>query len=184
MVVKRNIQAQTFTAISQKSDSIVLPILLDVYHPSIIWAEDDIEQDNGHLRLVNDVIALRYKGDEKEPKVYMPCKFEYKPPKEDGKKKNTASISISCIDQRMIEVIRSVPEGLKCNVVALYSKITDDDGKVKYIFQKMGTYDFSMYSCQWNGVTATWSLDPDETMEYSVPRDVGSPFRIPSVIEG
>lgn len=183
MEPRQIIQTKTFDSLAQESDSIFLPVLIDIFHPAIVWGENDGEQDNGHLRVVNDTRWLKYKGDEKEPKSYAPCTFEYKEPKEDGKKKSTATLSISCIDSRMIEIIRSIPEGLKCKVVGLYAKVTDKEGKVKYMFQKLNSAEYSMFSATWDGVTASWTLDPDDTMEYSVPRDMATQFRVNSVIE-
>lgn len=177
------IQTQTFESLSQKTDSLFLPVLIDIYHPAIVWGDSDNEQENGHLRVVNDTRWVKFKGNEKEVKSYAPCTFEYKEPKEDGKKKSNATLSVSCIDSRMIEIIRSVPEGLKCKVVGLYAKLTDSNGRVKYVFQTMNSAEYSMYSTTWDGVTASWTLDPDDTMEYSVPRDMATQFRVHSVIE-
>lgn len=183
MESRRNISSQVFESATQESDSIFIPVLLDIYHSSITWGENDIQQENGHLRLVNDVRGMKYKGDDKEPKYYAPCTFTYKKPKEDGKKKNSASVSISCIDSRMIETIRLVPEDLRCRAVALYAKIVDDNGKVKYAFSKLDTKEFLMNGVTWDGITASWNLDPDEVMDVSTPKDTASEFRLRSLME-
>lgn len=178
---RRNINTQTFDDFSQRGLEGFLPVLVDIRHPGITW--NDSVQQNGHLRLVNDTKGMMYKGNDTEPKYYAPCNFQFKLPKEDGKTKSKASITISALDSRIIEVIRSIEEDLTCRIVGMYSKITSADGKVKYVFSKMYSRKFEMSNVSWNGVTAEWELEPDSIADINAPKDKGSLFRFPSLME-
>ncbi len=175
---KKNISTQSFKDMSQRNDSAYLPVLLDIQSPYIVWEGNDNEQENGHLRLINDVRGVKYKGNELEPKYFAPANFKYKKPKEDGKKKGKASLSCTCTDERMIEVIRSINEDLDCNIVALYAHIDDN----KFAFAKMDIRSFKLTSVQCDKLTATWELNSDEVTDLSVPRDKGSNFRCPAIM--
>ena len=180
---KRRISTTVLDSLEQKDDSLFLPVLLDITHPEIVWGEtagSDIQQD-GHLRLVNDVRGIRYKGDDSEPHYYAPCDFSVKMPKEDGKTKATASATISAVDGRVIEVIRSIKEDLSCQVIAFYAKITNENNAVQYVFSKLYGKKFHMGSVTWTSTSAEWVLDPDKIMELNMPRDKGSIFRFPAI---
>lgn len=187
----RNITLETFEGMSQKSESIFLPVLLDIMHPDIYWEYPESEdpevlkkrQQNGHLRLVYDPKGMMYKGDNDAPVWYAPCFFSIKMPKEDGKSKGDTTISISCVDSRIIEVIRSIDEDLTCHIDALYSKINSENGKVRYTFTKLHGRNFEMGDVTWDGLQAQWNLNPDSIMDLNIPKDMGSRFRLPSITE-
>lgn len=182
----RNISRKTFNSMTQKSENALLPILIDIKHPGIKWDDESqttYKQTDGHLRLISNSRGVMYKGNDITPKWYAPCEFSFKRPKEDGKTKSKASISISCIDSRLIEVIRLIKEDLTCSIVALYTVVESENETEQYIFSKIYGKDFELGSVSWDGITAQWELDPDSTMDLSVPRDKGSSFRIPSVVE-
>lgn len=181
---KRNVSNYVAESESQSADPAFLPVLLDITHPEITWFEDQNEktaQQDGHLRLVNDVRGVMYQGDDTEPHYYYPCNFSIKMPKEDGKTKGKASASISCADGRIVEVIRSVSEGLEAQVVAFYAKMTNDDGQVRYAFSKLYSKKFSLGDVTYDGLNASWTFDPDNTAEMSIPVDKGSLFRFPAI---
>jgi hypothetical protein len=169
---------------AQESDSSFLPVLVDIRHSGIYWGPDaggETSQENGHLRLVNDVRGVKYKGDDPVPYWYAPCTFSFKPGKDDGKNKANASITISAADSRIIEVIRSIEEDLVCQVVALYGKVKNDEGRVSYTFTKVYGKEFDMTSVNWDGISAQFTLNPDSTLDMNTPRDKGSLFRFPSI---
>lgn len=170
---------------AQETDASFLPVLLDIRHSGIYWGsqteEGGTSQENGHLRLINDVRGVKYKGDDPVPHWYAPCTFSFKPGKDDGKNKANASITISAADSRIIEVIRSIEEDLMCQVVALYGKVKNNDGKVSYAFTKVYGKEFEMTSVDWDGISAQWTLNPDSTLDMNTPRDKGSLFRFPSI---
>lgn len=184
MEPRRELSAAVLDSETQRNESMFLPILLDICHPEITWKEDQthaLSQKNGHLRLVNDVRGVMYRGDDDEPHYYAPCAFTIKLPKEDGRQKSSATASISCADGRLIEVIRSVGEDLCVRVVAMYAKITGSDGGPRYTFSKLGSREYAMGDVTYDGLNASWTFDPDTTMDASVPKDKGSLFRFPSM---
>ena len=183
---RRNINSVTLEELAQKNTAIFLPVLIDVKHPEIVWKnQTGLEHpfQDGHLRLVNDTRGINYKGDDEIAYYYAPCTFNLKLPKEDGKKVSNATITISCVDSRIIEVIRSVEEDLTCRIVALFAKKTNDEGRTVYVFSKQYGKEFTMGSVTWDGVTATWELEPDPVMNLNVPRDMASAFRTPGASE-
>ena len=179
---QRGISTVVAEEAAERNSPTFLPVLIDIKHPAITWGDSDEEQTDGHLRLVNDTVGIKYKGNDAERHYYAPCNFSITMPKEDGKKKSNAKISVSCIDQRMVEVIRSIDENLTCSIVAFYGKKTNDNGTVSYIFSKLAGKDFEMSDVSWEGTTAQWTLDPDKIMALNIPRDKGSIFRNPSVM--
>ena len=186
MEPRREISTVILDSETQKSDSIFLPILMDITHPEITWDEDQTSpssQQDGHLRLVNDVRGIMYRGDGDRAHYYAPCSFSIKFPKEDGRQKSSATASISCADGRLIEVIRSVGEDLSVQVVAMYAKITAEDGGIRYTFSRLGSRSYSMGDVSYDGLTASWTLDPDAVMDASAPKDKGSLFRFPSMMK-
>ena len=186
---KRNITSDVSESIVQKSDSVFLPILIDIKHPGIVWNYPEskdpeilkLRQQDGHLRLVNDTRGLIYKGNDPEPHYYDRCNFSVKMPKEDGKQKGNASISISVIDHSLVEIIREIEEDLVCRVVGMYSKVENSNGSVKYAFTKLYGREFDMGSVTWEGATANWELDPDRIMDLNVPKDMATAFRLSSM---
>lgn len=178
---QKNIESSVIDELSQRNSALFMPILIDIRHSGIIWQEGS-NQKNGHLRLVCNTEAIRYKGDDDIAYLYEPCTFIYKAPKEDGKTKGTASITISCIDSRIIEIIRGITEGLTCKVVALFTKVKDENNEVNYTFSKFYGKTFELGSVSWSGDTAQWALEQDSTLSISYPKDKGSRFRCPSVV--
>lgn len=182
----RGISSIVLNSEAEASDSIFFPILIDIRHYGITWAggaTGDYEQQDGHLRLVNNTQGLKYKGDDEEPMYYAPCTFNLKMGESDGSKKSTANITISAIDGRIIEVIRSIDEDLTCKIVALYGKVENKSGSVKYTFSKLSGKEFRMGGVSWNGTSAQWELNPDDILDMQIPRDKGSYFRFPSVMQ-
>lgn len=158
---------------SQNSDGNI-PILLDIEHEDIVWDKDTFGQFNGHLRLVNNNVAVMYEG-----KKYLPSSFSFEIPGEDGATVASTNITISAIDQRIIEVIRSISSKPKANIVAAFTSIDD----TKIIFSKLFHYTFEMSNCTWDGVTARWTLTFDPAMLQNIPVDKASAARCPAAYE-
>jgi len=187
MEPKRPLNEVVLDEIAQQNQPVFLPILIDIRHNKITWSDAGLpgmpRQEDGHLRLVNNIQGLMYKGDDREAHYYAPCSFAFKPGKEDGKSKSNATIGISAVDYRIIEVIREVDENLTCQIVAMFSKIVNSEGRTAYTFSKLYGKLFEMTSVSWDGVTASWQLDPDSTLDMNAPRDKGSYFRFPAIMK-
>lgn len=151
-----------------------LPVLVDIFSPDIKWQGSDDKQENCHLRLVNDTSDIVYKG-----KTYAASCFNFTPPTEDGKKIEGASITISAIDQRVIELIRLAEIDCKISIVASFAKQVDDEG-TKFYFTEMQNFTFTMKNVTWNRTTAQWTLVFDETMQLNIPRDLATEIKCPS----
>ena len=177
MTQGKNIPIVTLKELMEQNIAGTIPVLIDIQHDSIVW-EDGDEQENGHLRLVNDSIAIRYKGDEDTAKTYYPACFSFTPPSEDGKTVGNTKVTVSAIDQRIIKIIRSIDSKARARFVAFFAKKESN-----YFFQKLYNYEFEMQSVNWNGITADWTLVFDPTMKLNVPRDLGTSVRFPSVTE-
>ena len=158
------------------------PVLIDIQSDDIVWADNDGEtvgdQENGHLRLINANYSVMYKGDNDKAHRYMPCSFTFSMPEENGKKVGSTSISISAIDQRIIEVIRLVENKPIAVIEAFFAK---KDNTIT--FAKLYKYVFEMSGVTWDGVTAKWNLTFDPAMQLNVPRDLATKSRCPAVVD-
>lgn len=149
-----------------------IPVLLDIQHEGIVWTDNSNEQENGHLRLINNNVQVVYQG-----KTYLPAAFSFTLPEEDGKKVGDTSISITAIDQRIINLIRSINSKPRCTFDAFYTKYNE----TQLMFQKLYHYNFEMDSVTWDGITAKWKLIFDPAMKLKIPVDVATINRCPSV---
>lgn len=168
---KKNIDTLTIKELfSSKTDGSI-PVLLDIQHDEIVWQDADTEQERGHLRLINSTTAVRYAGHK-----YLPAYFSYVMPKEDGSTIGNTSITISSIDRRVIEVIRSINSNPMCTIEAFYTKLSDSE----FMFSKLNHYDFEMTSVSWDDTTAKWSLVFDPASQINIPIDLGTKTRCPA----
>lgn len=166
----RNIEQIAMTELFGSSTDGNIPVLIDITHDALV-----IEgQDNGHLRLINSTAAVRYKN-----KKYIPCSFQVSLPSEDGKKIGNASVSISAIDQTIIEVIRSLRSSPRAVIEDFFTKIDED----RFLFSKIGHYEFEMNSVSWDEKAAKWNLIFDPVSQSTVPRALGTKTRCPSITE-
>lgn len=167
----KNIESITMSELFDRASDGNIPILVDIQHGNIMW-EDNIEQENGHLRLVNNNAKVKYQG-----KTYYPAYFSFITPSEDGQKVGNTSVTISAIDQRIIEVIRSIKSAPKCVFEAFYTRLTD----TQIVFSKLYYYEFQMDSATWDGITAKWNLVFDSAAQLNVPRVLATVNRCPSI---
>ena len=175
----KTIEAVTLEELFKESTDGSIPVLMDIEHEGINWGETnrddgtkgDLEQENGHLRLINANYSVKYEG-----KRYLPSYFSFTMPSEDGKTIGQTSVTISAIDQRIINIIRSIEDKPKATFVALFAR---NDRTVT--FSKLYKYTFEMGSVTWDGVSAKWNLVFDPAMQLQVPRDKATPMRCPAV---
>ena len=170
----KNIETTTIEELFSSSTDGSIPILLDVQSDEIVWDDNDTEQEYGHLRLINCPTPVRYNGHK-----YLPAYFAASLPEEDGQKVGNASLTISAIDQRIIQIIRSITTQPKCVIESLFAKMNDDT----FVFRKLNKYEFVMDSVSWDDVSAKWELIFDPVAQINVPRDKGSSIRCPAIYE-
>lgn len=156
-----------------------LPILLEIYNPDIVWTDKEKEvygQEDSYVRFIADDIKVVYKGH-----TYLPCTFEYKPPETDGAKIGTASITISALDVRVKQVIRSIMLPSEVTVVALFGKQTKDNSNgFIYKFVELNTLSFTMSTASANKTTVTFNLEYDRSLQQQVPYDMATQERVPA----
>lgn len=176
MTQGKKIETVTIQELFNEATSGSFPILADICHDNIVWGDSVLGQENHHLRLINDPTRVVY-----NKHTYLPAHFVFNPPSEDGKKIGNASITVSAIDKRIIQVIRSIndiPPVLTIEAFFAKKKTTTNE---LFIFSKLYSYEFSMISAQWDSVTAKWELVFDTTMQTNVPMDTANPLRCPAV---
>ena len=175
---EKQIEAITVEELLKPQTDGTIPVLIDIRHEDIVWAENTKEysgdQENGHLRLINANYPVMYNGHK-----YMPSVFSFTMPSEDGRKVGSTNITISAIDKRIIEIIRSVSTKPKAVIEAFFTRQGNE-----VLFSKLYKYEFEMDSVSWNGVSAKWTLIFDPTMQLNVPRDLATQSRCPSVNNG
>lgn len=176
--MSRCIDSITLEELFNKSTDGSFPVLVDITHNDIMWRDDDQGQEDGHLRLINANYPVLYQGDnDTGRKKYLPSHFVFTPPSEDGKSVSGASVTISAIDRRIVEVIRMIENKPRMRVEAFFERTEDD----KIVFRRLYHYEFELSSVTWDGVSAKWELTFDPTMSLNVPRDLATINRCPSI---
>lgn len=153
-----------------------LPILLEVFNPDIKWNDSSLEQDNMYLRLINDSNPVVYKE-----KKYIPAVFDFTPPEENGKNIGQASIVLSAIDSRVVQLLRSIDLQCKVTVVAMFAKKEEQNNKIIYKFLPLDNLTTQMPSASYNKLTAQLNLIFKDVLKLNVPRDKATQNQLPSV---
>lgn len=166
---------------SQNSDGF-LPVLVEIYNPDLAWNDNSTEQDDTYLRIINDVTKVKYKG-----KTYLPCRFDYNPPEQNGKSMSDASISVSSLDSRIPQMLGECRIPCEVNICAAFAKqeySVDEDGQVtdsKYIFVPLSKWKFQAKSATCNATTAVLTLSGDNFDTTNFPRNLAIQNQFPSV---
>lgn len=171
--MEKKIESATIAELLRPDTDGSIPVLLDIYHKDIEWGDLDNEQEAGHLRLINANYSVKYNGHS-----YMSSVFTFSPPQEDGKKVGNANITISAIDKRIIEIIRSVSSKPVATIEAFFVK---NDNEVS--FSRLFNYEFEMTSVSWDGISAKWNLVFDPVSILNIPRDLATQARCPAVVK-
>ena len=170
---EKKIQTIALEEIWKQNSDGYLPVLVEIYNPDIVWDDNSLEQENMYLRVVNDTNNIVYKG-----KKYLAASFTYKPPEEDGKKISDASITISTIDTRVIQFIRSIELPSEVTIIAAFAK-----NDTTYMFYPLDKLKATLPSATYNQTTASFNLVFKNAMTLNVPRDVATKNQLPSVNE-
>lgn len=138
------------------------PAFLEIYHPEI---------DGGVWRLVNYRTDLVYNGN-----TYSAAIFTFTPPKYSDKQINNATISISAIDQSVIELIRKLSSRASAKIVAGFYFEGGD-----LTIDPIEEWEFKLSSVNWTEISATWELLYDDRLDIQVPTDKMSAQKCPGV---
>lgn len=169
----KQIETLTLEELLGSSTEGSIPILLDIRHDELVWNDGSLEQENGHFRLINSTTAVKFNGHK-----YYPAVFDCNMPTEDGNKVGNTSITVSSIDRRVVEIIRSITTNPTCVIEAYFTKINDSE----FMFSKLNHYEFQMTSVTWDDTTAKWNLVFDPSMQINIPVDVGTKSRNPAAV--
>lgn len=148
-----------------------LPVLVEIYNPDLKWADGTLDQENMYLRVINDKKSVKYKG-----KTYVAGHFNYVPPEENGKSIGGASLEISALDYRVVQMLRSVEVPCEVTIVAGFAK----EGNT-YTFIPLENLTAKMSSASYNRTTARLELTVKDSLKLSIPRDVATQDKLPSV---
>lgn len=148
-----------------------LPALLEIYNPDIKWEDSSLGQENCYFRVISDTNAVTYKG-----KRYIPCRFEFTPPEEDGKKIGNATITISAVDSRIVRILRSIDMQCEIRITAFFAK---KDNKIK--FYPLDSLKATLPSASYNRSTATFNIIFKDVLQMNVPAEVATQDKLPSV---
>lgn len=175
----REIESATLEELFSETTSGSFPVLMDIRHDALVWSSNkdkdiqDLQQKDGHLRLINSNTAVKYNGER-----YLPANFSYTLPTEDGAKVSQTSITISAVDRRIVELIRSIKSSPIAVIEAFFTKPTE----TSFAFSRLYHYEFKMKDVTWDDVTAKWTLVFDPVMQVNVPKDLGTKSRNPSIL--
>lgn len=182
-----------------------MPVLIDVYNPDIVWNDTRVEnekyaklvqeQEDGHLRLINDTQAVKKREvvvkknedgtvtRESVIRTYLPSSFSFNPPSYNGKSVGTASIQMSAIDKRITQILRSIKIPCEVTVTSCFAKEISEKGEEIYRFYDLENLKFYAESASVDGVTATLSLTSDKIYQTQVPIDIATSDRVPGIVK-
>lgn len=138
------------------------PAFLRITHPLIT---------NGVLKLVNYHSDLVFDGE-----LYSASSFKFTPPKYADRKHSNAAITISCIDQSIVEIIRKIQTRAKASVVAAFYFEGGD-----LSIDPIEEWSFDLSNVTWDGLSATWTMVFDDHMNNRVPCNTMSAMACPGV---
>ena len=172
----KNIQTVAMEEIWKQNTDGHVPVLLEIYNPDIKWDDGSLEQENMYLRVIDDSNPVIYKGNR-----FLPACFSFTPPEEDGKTVGQASITLSSIDSRVVQMLRSIELQCEITVVAAFAKMATESGKTIMKFYPLDNFKAKMPSATYNRTTAQLSLVYKDVLKLNVPRDMATKNTLPSV---
>ena len=165
------IQTVALEEIWKKNANGYLPLLLEIYNPDLVWNDNSLDQENMYLRVIANTNAVTYQG-----KRYIPARFEFTMPEEDGKTIGNASLTISAIDSRVVQMLRSIEVASEVTIVAAFAI-----NGTTVQFCPLETLKLKMNGVSYNRTTAQFNLVFKDVLKLNVPRDIATKDRTPSV---
>lgn len=176
----KNIQTVALEELWKDNTDGHIPVLVEIFNPDLKWTDGSDDQENMYLRVISDSNPVIYNG-----KKYLPCKFGYTPPEENGKSIGQASITISAVDTRIVELLRSCQVECEVTVVAVFAKkviVTEDNEEhTTYQFYPLDELKSKMESANYTRTTAQLNLVYNDVLKLNVPRNIATRDKVPSV---
>lgn len=169
----RTIQTVALEEIYKQNVDGNFPVLLEIYNPDIKWGDDELEQENMYLRIINDTNPVVYKG-----KHYLPSQFVFTPPTEDGKTVGESSITMSAIDSRIVQMLRSIEIPCKITITAAFAKKDST-----YMFYPFDNFKATIPSANYDRTQTNFTLTWKNVMNLQVPRNKATKDQLPSIGE-
>ena len=134
------------------------PVLIKIYH-------DDMDAP---LYLTDNNEDLTYNGI-----TYKSAYFRINLPEVTKDSMGNASITMGCVDQQIIQIIRTLTSPPNIKFVATYL----EDG----VYSELAGYDMIMSNVKWNAKTITADLTLDLVLNYEFPAGSFTAFNCPGV---
>jgi len=173
---EKNIQTVALEELWKQNTSGHIPVLLEIFNPDIKWEDNSLEQENMYLRVIDDTNAVVYRG-----KKYLPAKFNFTPPEETGKTVGQSTITLSAIDDRVVQMLRSIELQCDVTVMAMFAKETTASGKSTYKFLPLDNLKTRMPNATYDRITAQLNLAYKDVLKLNVPRDKATKNQLLSV---
>ena len=140
--------------------------------PALIKITYVVDGVTNILRLVNNRTDMIFNGE-----TYTAFCFEYTPPKVSDSRMGNGTLSLSCIDQEVIEIIRSIKDRAHAEIVAAF--YFAENGTT--YFEGIEDWEFDLSSVTWDAGVATWQMIYDDRLDNLVPSAKMSALRCPGV---
>lgn len=173
---EKNIQTVAMEELWKQNTDGHIPVLLEIFNPDIKWNDGSLEQENMYLRVIDDSNPVVFRG-----KKYIPARFDFTPPEENGKTIGQASITLSAIDTRVVQMLRSIELQCEVTVMAMFAKRVTQQGNITYQFVPLDNLKSKMPSASYDRITARLNLNYKDVLKLNVPRDKATKNQLPSV---
>jgi hypothetical protein len=135
------------------------PILVKIEHP-------DLENP---IYLTDNNKSIDYEGN-----AYIPTTMTAKLPENSSETNANATITLSAIDQRMTELVRSISTPPTLTIIACYYS--------NGIISKLDGYQFSLTNITIDAISMTADLINDFALEYSFPNGESTSITTPGIV--
>lgn len=134
------------------------PVLIKIYH-------EDMSEP---LYLTDNNEDLTYDGN-----TYKHAYFKINLPEVSKESMGSASIEMGCVDQKIVEIVRSLKTPPNIKFVATYL----EEG----VYSRLAGYDMIMSNVKWDARKLTADLALDLVLNYEFPSGTFTPFNCPGV---
>lgn len=148
----------TYQDLAQKYLRGSTPILCEISHPYL----------KENICLTDNNRKIEYEG-----KTYLPSTIKAKLPDSSEDSTGNATITISVIDQQLIELVRNIDTPPTFKVIACYY----EDG----IISRLDGYQFIMTNLSCDAISMTADLTNDLMLEYAFPNGESTTITTPGI---